>query len=313
MNPIISIIVPSYNEEKNIEKCLKSICNQTFKDFEVLCIDDNSTDNTFEIIKEWAQKDNRIIPLKNTGKGVSSARNYGLKNAKGDYIGFVDSDDSIQPQMYEFLYKASVESNADFSYCKYKKCNEFVPSFFTYQCSVIKSENMKKNTIDENIYNNVWNKLFKYETVKALRFENYVIGEDSRFSVNVIIKKTDIVIANVDLPLYCYYINNNSVTNKIDGLKMYQNILTKFDCFELLKTDFKKVAYYYLEQGFYYLTKYKLKYGFGKDNYKKKIINLYYKYILSYLKSPYAGIYDKTYVVFSYLFPKLYKLITKKK
>ena len=101
MSPKISIIIPSYNEEKNIFRCLDSVMNQTFSDFEVLCVDDGSNDKTFDIIKKYSEKDSRIIPMKNPNKGVSSARNFGIENAKGDYIGFVDSDDFIQPQMYE--------------------------------------------------------------------------------------------------------------------------------------------------------------------------------------------------------------------
>ena len=115
MSPKISIIIPSYNEEKNISRCLDSILSQTFSDFEVLCVDDGSNDNTFDIIKEYSKKDNRIIPMKNPEKGVSSARNFGINNANGNYIGFVDSDDFIQPQMYEFLYRAIIENKCDFS------------------------------------------------------------------------------------------------------------------------------------------------------------------------------------------------------
>ena len=118
MSPKISIIIPSYNEEKNISRCLDSVMNQTFSDFEVLCVDDGSNDKTYDIIKKYSEKDSRIIPMKNPYKGVSSARNFGIENAKGDYIGFVDSDDFIQPQMYEFLYKAVTENNCDFSVCR---------------------------------------------------------------------------------------------------------------------------------------------------------------------------------------------------
>ena len=118
MAPKISIIIPSFNEEKNISRCLDSVLNQTFTDFEVLCVDDGSTDKTYEIIEAYSKKDSRIIPLKNPNKGVSSARNFGIDNSNGEYIGFVDSDDFIQPQMYEFLYRAVTENNCDFSVCR---------------------------------------------------------------------------------------------------------------------------------------------------------------------------------------------------
>ena len=140
MSPKISIIIPSYNEEKNISRCLDSVMNQTFSDFEVLCVDDGSNDKTYDIIKKYSEKDSRIIPLKNPNKGVSSARNFGIENAKGDYIGFVDSDDFIQPQMYEFLYRAVTENNCDFSVCRYKKISEVEFKKFKYKTEKFQPE-----------------------------------------------------------------------------------------------------------------------------------------------------------------------------
>ena len=139
-SPLISIIVPSFNEEKNIRRCLDSILNQTWNDFEVICVDDNSTDSTFEIIKEYSVKDNRIKAYKNPHKGVSSARNFGISKAEGSYIGFVDSDDFIQPQMYEFLYRAIKENGCKLAVCRYEKTSEFIEKYFEYNCRECKSE-----------------------------------------------------------------------------------------------------------------------------------------------------------------------------
>lgn len=143
--PKISIIIPSYNEENNISRCLDSVLNQTFTDFEVLCVDDGSSDSTFEIIKQYSKNDDRIVPLKNPQKGVSSARNFGIENAKGDFIGFVDSDDFIQPQMYEFLFRAVTENNCDFSVCKYIKTSKINEEFFYYKVDKFFPEHFIEN------------------------------------------------------------------------------------------------------------------------------------------------------------------------
>ena len=146
--PIISIIVPSFNEEKNIARCLDSILNQTYENFEVICVDDKSTDSTFEIIKSYAEKDSRIKPFKNPSKGVSSARNFGLEKASGDYIGFIDSDDFIQPQMYEFLLRSINENNCEISVCRYEKTSEF--NIKNFELTV------KKIGVDINSNKNGW-------------------------------------------------------------------------------------------------------------------------------------------------------------
>ncbi len=112
--PKISVIIPVYNVEKYIAKCLDSICNQSLKDIEIICINDCSTDNSLAILKDYASKDARIkiIDFKEN-KGVSIARNAGLKIAQGDYIGFVDSDDFVDLDFYESLYNKAIEDNAD--------------------------------------------------------------------------------------------------------------------------------------------------------------------------------------------------------
>ena len=121
MNALISIIVPVYNQEKYLSRCLDSILNQTYKNLEIVCVDDKSTDGSTEIIKHYVQKDSRIVYYRNTGKGVSSARNYGIERANGEYIGFVDSDDFIQPQMYEFMLRAMQENDCEMVACGYER------------------------------------------------------------------------------------------------------------------------------------------------------------------------------------------------
>lgn len=113
MIPKISIIVPVYNVELFLHKCIISILSQTFKDFELILINDGSTDKSGEICDVYSQKDSRIKVIHKKNEGQSSARNKGLEIARGDYIGFVDSDDWIEQDMYKTLYESSIKANAD--------------------------------------------------------------------------------------------------------------------------------------------------------------------------------------------------------
>lgn len=118
MNPTISIIVPVYNVGYYLRNCLESILAQTFTDFEVIVVNDGSTDSSGVICDEFADQDNRIKVIHKDYGGVSSARNAGLNKANGDFIGFVDGDDKIETEMYEKLYKLCLETGSDISICK---------------------------------------------------------------------------------------------------------------------------------------------------------------------------------------------------
>ena len=114
----ISIIVPVYNVEKYLKKCVDSILGQTFTDFELLLIDDGSTDNSGSICDELAKTDNRIKVIHKENGGLSDARNIGIEVAKGDFIGFIDSDDYIDEDMYAFLYNNILKYDAELSMCE---------------------------------------------------------------------------------------------------------------------------------------------------------------------------------------------------
>lgn len=114
---LISIIVPVYNTEKYVENTIKSIQNQIYKNIEIICVDDESTDNSLQLLKNIAAKDERIKVFSKENKGVTEARRFGFKNANGEYIGFVDADDVIEPTMYERLYNNIKKYNADISHC----------------------------------------------------------------------------------------------------------------------------------------------------------------------------------------------------
>ncbi len=159
----ISVIVPIYNAEAYLNRCLDSIINQTYSDLEIILINDGSTDNSLDICLEYASKDKRIVVYNQTNKGISKTRNKGIELATGDYIGFVDSDDIISPRMYETLYNLMTDEKCLIAGCQYTK--------FTSSCnfkedknyiSYTKEEALKKN-LNEEISNFLWDKLIKEE------------------------------------------------------------------------------------------------------------------------------------------------------
>ncbi|WP_071441812.1 glycosyltransferase family 2 protein [Traorella massiliensis] len=180
IEPLISIIVPVYNREKTIRYCLESIRNQSFKNIEVLVIDDGSIDSSSKIINEFCQKDNRFSCYYCENSGPSHARNIGLDNCKGNYIGFVDSDDYISTDMYEFLLRNIIENNADLSICGYSFLDEnkqfirnnddeegFSHLYLNDECLKYLFENKRIN-------GSLVNKLFKKSSIGSLRFNESI-------------------------------------------------------------------------------------------------------------------------------------------
>ena len=123
MEELISVVVPVYNVEKYIDKCINSIINQTYKNLEIILVDDGSPDNCGKICDEYAKKDNRIKVTHKENGGVSSARNIGIKNATGDWLTFVDADDWIENNFVEQLLKIGNQENAEIVLCGYNRVN----------------------------------------------------------------------------------------------------------------------------------------------------------------------------------------------
>ena len=153
--PKISIIIPIYNLEKYLDKCIKSILNQTFKDFELILVNDGSTDKSGVICDNYKKVDDRIVVIHKENGGTSSARNIGIDIARGKYIGFVDGDDYIHENMYYELYENLIKNNSDISICKFVR---------VYDNSEMKFSN--NNLLEEN-YSNI-------EALKELYKENAV-------------------------------------------------------------------------------------------------------------------------------------------
>lgn len=224
----VSVIVPVYNvEEKYFRKCINSVINQTLEEIEIILVDDGSTNNSSNICDEFAQKNKKIIVIHQKNQGVSSARNNGIKIAKGEYIMFVDSDDWLEDRACEMLYKYS-EFNADFiigrNYCYLEdKHKEIKPNFYGEDVNEIanKDEIYKMLLIDsnKNKYSYLatpWAKLYKKSTLenyKILFETNLKAGEDLIFNLDIITKGNKIFV--VDEFIYHYRLHNRSTLYRL--------------------------------------------------------------------------------------------------
>lgn len=206
--PDISIVVPVYNVEPYLKRCLDSIQNQTFKNWECILIDDGSKDNSGKICDEYMNKDKRFKVIHQDNKGVSSARNAGLDSAKGKYIGFVDSDDWIEPNMYEYLYNSAIAMKSDCVIC----------GFVDQNCSRIKKICSKKEAIKNIFARKGFGgfsclRLLSAERIKNIRYDTEVpYLEDTKFFYEVF-KNCERVYWDNE-PLYHYEKREDSVTAK---------------------------------------------------------------------------------------------------
>ncbi|MFR5876151.1 MAG: glycosyltransferase family 2 protein [Eubacterium sp.] len=209
---LISVIVPVYNVEKYLDECVESIVNQTYKNLEIILVDDGSTDNSGKICDKWSEKDSRIKVIHKENGGSSSARNVALDIAHGDYIGFVDSDDFIDEDMFDLLLKNALEYSAEISRCSYR---------FNIDGKFTDSEEINdeiqvhssKKILDSMKYSGIINdipvcKVYRKDFIADARFDETLIsGEDVVFNYYLYKKISRLV--SQDAAKYSYRIHNN--------------------------------------------------------------------------------------------------------
>ena len=179
--PLLSIIVPVYDVERYLPKCMDSILAQTFTDFELILVDDGSPDNCPALCDAAAEKDARIRVIHQKNGGLSAARNAGLDAARGAWIGFVDSDDYIAPEMYEALYQAVQSTGADLALCDYAEVDETGAPCQSMHIRLKKKDftgrDLLKNATDSTIQP-AWNKLYRRAVFAQLRYPEGKLNED---------------------------------------------------------------------------------------------------------------------------------------
>ena len=234
MQKKVSIVIPVFNAENYILDCLESIKNQSYKSIEIIVVDDGSSDNTVTIVNNQINQDSRVYLYQNPKKGVSSARNFGIQQATGDFITFVDADDLIAPSMISVLCGMMSKNSCDCTSVKFT--NSFNNLDLTDERGNIRSYMRKeqyKVLAEGNGY--AWTKMYKLSLLKEndiLFDENISIGEDILFNSQYFKISNELV--ESDKELYFYRLNSNSAVNRLDNYKWFDFI---FVYSELLKID----------------------------------------------------------------------------
>ena len=249
---LVSVIIPAYNIEDYIGRCLDSIISQTYKNLEIIVVDDGSRDHTGEILDNYAKKDRRIKVIHKENGGVSSARNKGIEAAEGDYIGFIDGDDLIESEMYKTLVDLLEEENADIAHCGYQMV---FPDRVDYYHNTGKKkiqtteEGLKDLLSGEMIEPGLVNKLYKKELIKNCRLDETVkINED--LLMNYQLFKLSQKSVYYDITPYSYMIRSSSATGANSLIKKREDALRvlnqiKDDCINnnLLSIIYKRYIY----------------------------------------------------------------------
>lgn len=225
----VSVIIPVYNVEKYLDRCIQSILNQTLKEIEIILVDDGSSDNSSQICDEYSKKDNRIKVIHKKNEGLGFARNSGMEIARGEYIAFVDSDDFIEKNGFEYMYKISVENKVDMcmsGYYKYNSQNktkekiEIIKKITTYEgdevklCACRMIGSLPEELKDEYYGMSVWKNLYFLNFLRKnnLKFnsEREYVSEDAIFHLNCVPKMKKVII--IPESFYNYCDNTNSIT-----------------------------------------------------------------------------------------------------
>ena len=232
---MVSVIVPVYNAEKYLRKCLDSLAVQTCKDIEILMIDDGSKDVSPQICDEYAERYENFVAVHKENGGCSSARNLGLQKAKGEFIAFVDADDCLDADFYEILLKALRDTDSDIAACTYKneysrdikviKKHDVIPEAVVFNSAESSLESMTEK--ENSIEGFVWNKVWKREILNGAAFRTDVaIVDDAVFTWEIVskIKRA----CYVNLPMYHYRIISSSITRD-SGIEKYLKALYGYE------------------------------------------------------------------------------------
>ena len=324
-NELISIIVPIYNVEQYLEECINSIINQTYKNLEIILVDDGSTDNSSKKCDEWKKKDKRIKVIHKQNGGLSDARNVGIINSSGSYLTFIDSDDTVNIHMIEVQYKNLIEYNADISICDYVIYTDGKRTI-NYREEVSNNKIVTSEGID--IFNNLFNekmpittlshnKLFKKEIFEKVRFPKGRVHEDV-FTIHHILGEAKKIVYSEAKTYYYRCCRKGSITStfsvkELDGLEGLKDRMNYFN------DNYKNTKYANLSIESYYDKLIRLYCNFTYHNQKKD-----YNNTIRSLKKEYNGNYKKVikatkkirkkfkYFIFR-CFPNLFYKITKRK
>ena len=248
--PKISVVIPVYNVEKYVGKCLSSLLEQTYRDFEVIAVNDGSTDSSPEILRHFEARDSRVHVIDQSNGGMSQARNTGMEVASGEYIAFVDSDDFVASTYLEELYDACIQNDADISCCYYYYHyveNDFMFEY-PFRCKGIfnRTQAMDKLLRDVQIQSLVWNKLYRRSLFTDYRITfPTMCFEDMAVAHRIFQNASRVVV--LDRPLYYYNqhslstlatINANKINDFIRAIAIVRVSLEKNGLYEKYKKSY---------------------------------------------------------------------------
>ena len=228
--PLISIIIPIYKVEVYLDRCVQSVTDQTYRNLEIILVDDGSPDACGQICDRWAEKDSRIRVIHKENGGLSDARNAGLAIASGDMIAFLDSDDYLDVEFIRILYQHLTEGDADIAECATRLVDE---DGNTLRCRgsdtdrvIDKMEALRRLVLEDGVYQTVWNKLYRAEVLDGILFEKGKYNEDDFWTYQVFdrIRK----MALVSQPMYSYLQRRTSIMGNGYSLKRLDGLEARF-------------------------------------------------------------------------------------
>lgn len=316
--PVVSILIPAYSAAAYLPQCLDSILKQTYRDLQVVIVDDGSKDNTLEVCREYAEKDARIEVYHQENQGVAATRNHLLDRVKGDYVLFVDADDWIESDMVEYLMNVAQNHSADFVMCD-RVINDTEPSHEEPNVFELDQEHAIVDFLHHDYFiGALWNKLFKREVTEGIRFNKRIwYGEDALFTWGVLQKTQRVVVSSKQL--YHQYMNEESISHQPFGEKK----LTGHQTWTIIGEDVKKrwPQYTELVKGTFarsdmYLLQQASMGGYPKDEHIKELqfnVRKNYKYLVPRLKSTKRILLMGTIIMYWYGFGNIYQKLHKLK
>lgn len=263
---MISVIVPVYNVEKYLKRCVDSIFNQTYKDFEIILVDDGSNDSSGEICDKYDKNNKNVRVIHQNNIGLSGARNTGIKYSKGEYLTFIDSDDYIDGKYLEILYGNLIKCDADISCCDYLRTSaDSEKAVYSKKCIALKNDDSIKFYLEKDIVSDC-GKLYKKELFNSIKFPVGKINEDisTIFKVFMNVKR----VTWNDSKLYFYYRNLESITTSCFKLKNLDLLDARRECLILSKKYdpvIQKLAQFRLDKSYFQLLGMIAYYGVSPD------------------------------------------------
>ncbi len=239
---MISVIIPVYKVEDFLDRCVQSVVDQTYKDLEIILVDDGSPDNCPKMCDDWAKKDSRVKVIHKENAGVCVARNTAIDQCNGDFIAFLDSDDYADKDLYQKLYEDIVKYNTDISCCAYKYVEmdgtvlNATGKNFLFNEGKMNGREFIVKVLEREVMTVVWNKLYRMSAVKETRFKPGVIGEEMLFFFDMITE--DNSVSFIKDPLYYYLRREGSLSFGFNEKFYFDNVKNIISSEELLKQKF---------------------------------------------------------------------------